>query len=209
MIRRLILLCLVMLAVVSGLTMPPAEAARDTQTYTVQPGDTLWKISLRYQIGLSEIIAANPELSNPDLIYPGDQINIPLLTGIKQMEYQVIQLVNQERTQRGLQPLKPNWELSRVARFKSQDMRDMHYFSHTSPVYGSPFTMIRNFGLSFRSAGENIAAGQATPQQVMNGWMNSPGHRQNILNPSFTEIGVGYASGGGYGHYWTQMFISR
>ncbi|MGN0977744.1 MAG: CAP domain-containing protein, partial [Faecousia sp.] len=80
------------------------------------------------------------------------------------------------------------------------------YFSHNSPVYGTPFQMIRNFGLSFRSAGENIAKGYATPQAVVNGWMNSSGHRANILNANFTHIGVGYVSGG---NYWTQMFLAK
>lgn len=185
------------------------NAQATTDTYTVQPGDTLWLISLKYQIGLTEIIAANPQFKNPDLIYPGDKVKVPLMTGVKEIEMQVIKLVNQERTKNGLRPLAPNWELSRVARFKSEDMRDRQYFSHTSPTYGSPFTMIRNFGLSFTAAGENIAAGQSTAQQVMQGWMNSPGHRQNILNPQFTQIGVGYATGGSMRYYWTQMFIRQ
>jgi uncharacterized YkwD family protein len=99
-----------------------------------------------------------------------------------------------------------NWELSRVARYKSEDMRDNSYFSHTSPVYGSPFQMIKAFGITYRTAGENIARGQRTPEEVVNAWMNSSGHRANILNPSFTEIGVGYAASG---NYWTQMFIGK
>ena len=83
-------------------------------------------------------------------------------------------------------------------------MHDNGYFSHTSPVYGSPFDMIKDFGISYRTAGENIARGQRTPQEVMNDWMNSSGHRANILNASFTQIGVVYVSDG---NYWTQMFI--
>jgi uncharacterized protein YkwD len=84
-------------------------------------------------------------------------------------------------------------------------MRDKGYFSHTSPTYGSPFNMLKSFGISYKSAGENIARGYTTPKAVVDGWMNSPGHRANILNSSFTEIGVGYASG----NYWTQMFIGK
>ena len=79
-----------------------------------------------------------------------------------------------------------------------------HYFSHTSPTYGSPFQMMKAFGLSYRTAGENIAYGQRTPQEVVNAWMNSSGHRANILNSSYTQIGVGYVANG---NYWTQMFI--
>ena len=96
-----------------------------------------------------------------------------------------------------------NRELSRVARYKSQDMKDKGYFSHTSPTYGSPFDMMKKFGITYRSAGENIAKGQRTPQAVVNAWMNSSGHRANILNSSFTQIGVGYVADG---NYWTQMF---
>ena len=88
------------------------------------------------------------------------------------------------------------------------DMRDKKYFSHTSPTYGSPFDMMKNFGISYRSAAENIAAGQTTPQAVVQAWMNSSGHRANILSTN-TCIGVGYAKGGSYGYYWVQMFISK
>jgi spore coat assembly protein SafA/uncharacterized protein, YkwD family len=179
----------------------------DTDEYTVKSGDTLWLISLKYQVGLQEIIAANPQIKNPDLIYPGDKVYVPLFSTIKRIEQEVIRLVNIERANRGLKPLAHNWELSRVARFKSMDMRDRAYFSHQSPTYGTPFEMIRNFGLSYSAAGENIAAGQRTAAAVVQAWMNSQGHRENILNSTYTQIGVGYASGGSMGHYWTQMFI--
>lgn len=179
------------------------------QVHTVSRGDTMWKISVWYQVGLSEIIAANPQIKNPRLIYPGQKITIPNYSGTKNVENQVIQLTNQERAKYGLKPLKANWELSRIARYKSADMRDKNYFSYDSPTYGSPFTMIKSFGLAYRSAGENIAAGQTTPQQVVQAWMNSPGHRANILNSSYTEIGVGYAAGGSQRYYWTQMFIQK
>ena len=186
--------------------MPAVSNA--AQVHTVSYGDSMWKISVWYQVGLSELIAANPHIKNPSLIYPGQKITIPVIAE-KNFENQVIQLTNQERAKHGLKPLKANWELSRVARYKSMDMRDRNYFSHTSPTYGSPFTMIKNFGISYRAAAENIAAGQTTPQQVVQAWMNSEGHRRNILNPNYTEIGVGYAAGGTKRHYWTQMFITR
>lgn len=182
---------------------------KNTDTYIVERGDSLWKIAVKHQVGIHELIAANPQLKNPNQIFPGNKINIPLLTQIKAIEREVIELVNQERVKNGLKPLKANWELSRVARFKSDDMRDRRYFSHDSPTYGSPFTMIKAFGIAYRSAGENIAAGQATAWEVMQSWLKSPGHRQNILNAGFTEIGVGYAQGGNMRTYWTQMFITR
>ncbi len=175
--------------------------------YTVKPGDSLWKIAVKHEIGLSEIISANPQIKNPSLIYPGQKITIPQIDDIKAQENEVIRLVNIERSKRGLQPLKNNWELSRVARYKSQDMADKGYFSHTSPAYGSPFRMMENFGIRFSAAGENIAYGQRTPQEVVNGWMNSPGHRANILSSVYNEIGVGLAVNKNGRKYWTQMFI--
>lgn len=175
--------------------------------YIVKSGDSLWRIAVKYQVGLSEIISMNPQIANPNLIYPGEKLKIPDLQQTKNVENEVIRLVNIERTKRGLKPLKANWQLSRVARYKSMDMRDKKYFSHTSPTYGSPFKMMKDFRINFMMAGENIALGQRTPKEVMNSWMNSPGHRSNILNPRFTEIGVGIAYSKDRGIYWTQMFI--
>lgn len=176
-------------------------------THTVVSGDSLWKIAVRYEVGLSEIKAANPQIKNYDLIYPGQTIHIPTQDAtVQRYEQEVIRLVNEIRAENGLPALTYNWELSRVARYKSQDMKDNRYFSHTSPVYGSPFEMMRSFGIAYRSAGENIARGYATPQAVVNGWMNSSGHRANILNAFFTQIGVGYVAAG---NYWTQMFIGK
>ena len=181
------------------------SASAASLSHTVAKGDTMWKLAVKYETGTQEIIDANPQVSNPNLIYPGQTLTIPQLDStVSAYESEVIRLVNVQRTQNGLKPLTANWELSRVARYKSQDMVENRYFSHTSPTYGTPFQMIRNFGLLFRTAGENIAYGQRTPQAVVNAWMNSSGHRANILNASYTQIGVGYVANG---HYWTQMFI--
>lgn len=173
--------------------------------HTVIKGESLWLIAKKYQVGLGEIIAANPQIKNPDLIYPKQIIEVPLLEkGILDYEAEVIRLTNLKRTQSGLSALKTNWELSRVARYKSQDMHDRKYFSHTSPTYGSPFEMMKKFNIKYSSAGENIAKGQKTPAAVVEAWWNSPGHKANILNASFKQIGVGYVADGSY---WTQMFI--
>lgn len=178
-----------------------------TIQHTVVKGESMWKIAVKYQVGLSEIISANPQVSNPALIYPNQVLNIPLMDeSITSFEQQVIDLTNEKRASRGLKPLNANWELSRVARYKSQDMANNKYFSHTSPTYGSPFNMIKNFGIKYRSAGENIAYGQRTPAQVVNSWWNSAGHRANMLNANYTDIGVGYVANG---NYWTQMFIQK
>lgn len=184
-----------------------AKVSAQTITHTVQPGDSMWKIAVRYEIGLSEIIAANPQITNPALIYPGQKLTVPTIDDVKAQESEVVRLVNAERAKRGLQPMKTNWQVSRVARYKSQDMINKRYFAHNSPTYGSPFNMMESFGVKFSAAGENIAYGQQSPQAVMNSWMNSPGHRNNILSPSFTEIGVGLAKNERGVNYWTQMFI--
>ncbi len=176
-------------------------------THTVVRGDTMWRIAVKYEVGLGEIVNANPHIKNPALIYPGDVINIPSVdSSVLAYEKEVVRLVNVERSKNGLSPLTQDWELCRVARYKSQDMRDRNYFSHTSPTYGSPFQMMKSFGISYKSAGENIAKGYKTPAAVVDGWMNSSGHRANILNSSFTHIGVGFVTDG---YYWTQMFISK
>ncbi|GAA0413334.1 MAG: CAP domain-containing protein [Bacillota bacterium] len=125
---------------------------------------------------------------------------------LSQFEQEVVDLTNQERAKQGLPALKVDTELSKVAREKSKDMATNGYFSHNSPNYGSPFDMMKQFGISYKTAGENIAKGQRTPQEVVNAWMNSEGHRANIMNANFTHIGVGYVE---QGNHWTQQFIGK
>ena len=125
-------------------------------------------------------------------------------TSVLDYEQQVVTLVNAERAKYGLAALTLDETLCGYARVKSQDMHDQSYFSHTSPTYGSPFDMMRAFGVSYRTAGENIAMGYATPAAVVEAWMNSEGHRANILSANYTTLGVGYVADGGY---WTQWFI--
>lgn len=131
----------------------------------------------------------------------------PVVQGeLSQFEQEVIELTNAERSKHGLAPLQADEELSNVARDKSKDMLANNYFDHTSPTYGSPFDMMRSYGVTYQSAGENIAKGQRTPQEVVTAWMNSQGHRENILNGNYTHIGVGHVE---QGNYWTQMFIGK
>ncbi|MFU0832876.1 MAG: SCP domain-containing protein [Oscillospiraceae bacterium] len=120
---------------------------------------------------------------------------------------QVLKLVNEERTSRGLNALTLDASLNKTATLKSEDMANLGYFDHNSPTYGSPFDMMKQFGISYQTAGENIAMGQTSPEQVMTGWMNSEGHRANILNTSFTKLGVGIAQDSSGRYYWTQQFI--
>ncbi|MCJ8014289.1 CAP domain-containing protein [Paenibacillus sp. KQZ6P-2] len=117
---------------------------------------------------------------------------------------EVIKLVNQERAKAGLKPLTENTKLSGMAMDKAKDMYTNNYFDHNSPTYGSPFDMMKKYGISYSYAGENIAKGQKTPTEVMNAWMNSQGHRANILNSNYTQIGVAYYNG-----IWVQEFIAN
>lgn len=114
---------------------------------------------------------------------------------------QVLDLVNQERSKAGLNALSMDGELSKMAMAKAKDMYDNNYFDHNSPTHGSPFDMMKEFGITYQSAGENIAKGQTSPSQVMKDWMNSPGHKANILNKSYTHIGIAF-----YNNEWVQEF---
>lgn len=191
-----------------------------------QRGDSMWKIAKRYKVPFRVILDLNKHYPNPDLIHPNDDIQLPdgqhgqnteqpntgqgmeiaEQAGSTVQADEVLKLVNQERSKQGLKALTLSDELTNVATLKAKDMRDKNYFDHTSPTYGSPFEMMRRFGIQYSSAGENIAAGQKTAQEVMNSWMNSSGHRANILNADYEQIGIGYIEGGSYKTYWVQMF---
>ncbi|MGA9260642.1 MAG: CAP domain-containing protein [Desulfobacterales bacterium] len=136
-----------------------------------------------------------------------------LFVGVAQADFEseVIELVNIERETRNLHPLSYNQELTVAARRHSQDMGDQNYFSHTSQDGREFYERIADAGYDYRSCGENIAAGFATPAAVVDGWMNSDGHRANILDPDYCDIGVGYAAvaGNQYYHHWTQDFGRR
>lgn len=205
--------------------------ASSAQHKVVEKGDSMWKIAEEYNINFHEILRLNKHFLNPHLIHPKDKIEMPdgfvgtstnknsasdnitanskKLTeaGASDQANAVLKLVNAERTKQGLKQLTLSSKLTSVANTKAKDMAVNNYFSHNSPTYGSPFQMMQDFGVTYKSAGENIAAGQRSAQEVMNSWMNSSGHRANILNANFTELGVGYYEGGSYGTYWVQEFI--
>lgn len=123
-------------------------------------------------------------------------------------EARILQLVNSERREAGLKPLGSNNDCTKLARMKSQDMVNNNYFSHQSPTYGSPFDMLKSNGVSYMYAGENIAMNQSA-DAAFKAWMNSEGHRKNILNPNFTELGVGIAPKGNGSNIYTQLFIGK
>ena len=129
-------------------------------------------------------------------------------TNLTSDEWEVFNLINQQRSQNGLSPLKIDYEVQRVARIKAQDMVNNNYFSHTSPTYGSPFNMLNNFKVSYRTAGENIA-GNSSNSAAVTAWMNSSGHKANILNSSFNYTGIGVINGSKYGKTYVQMFIGK
>ena len=123
-------------------------------------------------------------------------------------EQEVFNLINKQRTANGLSALKVDSEVQRVAKIKAQDMVNNSYFSHNSPTYGSPFEMLQSFKVSYKTAGENIA-GNSNNSGAVNAWMNSSGHKANILNSSFNYTGIGVASSPKYGKVYVQMFIGK
>lgn len=225
--KKKLALYAVTIALAFGLATPASAQHCD-----VRKGDSMWKIAKRYHVEFHRVLELNKHFKNQHLIHPRDEVELPDgSTGsgttensgsdnIKEDDQtadrkestqaqEVLKLVNQERSKQGLKALTLSKELNNVATVKSEDMRDNHYFSHQSPKYGSPFEMMQQFGITYRTAGENIAGGQRSAQEVMNSWMNSSGHRANILGKNYTELGVGYVTGGDYGTYWTQEFVGK
>lgn len=129
-------------------------------------------------------------------------------TSVSAYEQKVVELVNVERQKAGLSALTLDSQMSNVARLKSKDMADKNYFAHQSPTYGSAGDMLSQFGIQWSAWGENIASGQRTPEAVVTAWMNSPGHRANIMSTNFSRIGVGYVTNSNGTPYWTQMFAN-
>ncbi|MBE1554742.1 CAP domain-containing protein [Sporosarcina limicola] len=145
-------------------------------------------------------VAPQPKPTTPVATAPTQDASVSAI------EKAVLDLTNVERQKAGLAPLQTDSKLMNSARQKSADMASKNYFSHTSPTYGSPFDQMKTNGITYRSAAENIAMGQRTAEEVVKGWMESPGHRQNILEASYTHIGIGYDKAG---NYWTQQFIQK
>jgi uncharacterized protein YkwD len=159
--------------------------------------------------GLLEVSpTASPTLAPPSSAAPSPTRTTakPAPPGNTSYEDQVVTLVNQERAKAGCKPLTVDSRLVTAARGHSQDMANRNYFDHNTPEGVTPWTRITNAGYHFSTAAENIAAGQTTPAQVMNAWMNSAGHRANILNCDLRNIGVGLAYNAKHTPYWTQDF---
>ena len=155
--------------------------------------------------------AINQTLNKLITIEPGSEESVELPFKVENskpepsLEVQMLEMINQERTSRGLKPLEPDPELVPVARAHSADMFARGYFSHYTPEGEDPFQRMKDAHIRFRTAGENLAL--APTLQIANtGLMNSPGHRANILNPSFGRVGIGILSGGRRGIMVSQEF---
>lgn len=214
-----------MFATIILMQVTPAGA----QHCNVQRGDTMYKIAKEYHVLFHELLKLNRHYPNQNLIHPNDKVELPDgSTGAGTTEsgtgdtnasndetadkdaseqaQAVLKIVNDERAKQGLKALVLDKQLNNVAQLKAEDMKKNNYFDHNSPTLGSPFDLMRSQGVSYRTAGENIAAGQQSAEAVMNSWMNSSGHRANILNKNYTKLGVGFCTGGRMGTYWVQEF---
>lgn len=186
------------------------EPAQAVQRCTVQRhayiricGDW-WEIPLRPG---EELPAQPPEEETPpaEEAPPQEEPDAPEESGgVQEAAEAVTSLVNAARRDAGLSELELDADLCAAAQARAQEIAQS--FSHTRPDGSSCFTILEEFGISYRAAGENIAMGQRTPEEVMDGWMNSSGHRANILNGTFTSIGVGYYVDGAGAAHWVQIF---
>lgn len=129
-------------------------------------------------------------------------------TAMNSDEKEVFDLINKQRINNGLQALKEDGEVQKVARIKAQNMVSNNYFAHESPTYGTPFQMLKKFNISYKTAGENIAANSSNSSAVT-AWMNSSGHKANILNSNYNYTGIGVVSSNRYGKIYVQMFIGK
>ena len=133
---------------------------------------------------------------------------LPVLVSSPTPESQLIDLINAERVRLGLSPLTISPVLMQVAEAHSQDMVNRNFFDHVNPDGQDPSDRLDEAGYDWWACGENIGGGYTTPQAMFDGWMKSPGHKANMLDPDFTEIGLGYVTGGYYHHYWTAVFAT-
>ena len=173
--------------------------------YIVQvEGDYVGAVSKKYV----KAIYPNSNNSGNTENNTGNSSGTQISSNMNSDEKEVFNLINQQRTNNGLSALKVDSEVQRVARIKAEDMVTNNYFSHTSPTYGLPFDMLKSFKISYKTAGENIAANSSNSGAV-NAWMNSSGHKANILNSSFNYTGIGVVNSYKYGKIFVQMFIGK
>jgi uncharacterized YkwD family protein len=190
------------------ITSPAVFNALDYNSADVQevPTSVVNRISTGSPIAMDEAQGSQPTPNNPG--QDNDQVTDPQSGQLTAAERQMLNSVNQERSRRGLELLEVDMRLVRLARKKSRDMIENNYFSHHSPTYGLPFDMLRNAGIRYRTAGENLA-GNPSVSGAHQALMNSSGHRRNILSSKYTKIGIGVVNGGPYGKMFTQLFMDE
>lgn len=177
--------------------------------YVVQtPTDQIGAVSVKYV----RAIKPNNNTSNGNAntsanISTNDDLNEEK-SGASKEEIELLKLINIERTKNGLSELKFDAELQKVAKIKAKDLVDNNYFSHNSPTYGSPFEMMKSFGITYKTAGENIA-GNPTLEGAVTAWMNSEGHKANILSNAYNYTGIGIVDSQKYGKIMVQMFMGK
>lgn len=170
--------------------------------YVVQtPSDQIGAVSTKYV----KKITANASASTNNTNSSNQNTSTSNATD---EEIELLKLINAERKKNGLGELKFDNELLEVARVKAKDLVDNNYFSHNSPIYGSPFEMMKSFGITYKAAGENIA-GNSTLQGAVNAWMNSEGHKANILSNAYNYTGIGIVESPKYGKILVQMFMGK
>ena len=147
-------------------------------------------------------------LSTQNTQSSGNANNVDSGLNLTQDELEIFNLINEKRIANGLKALAIDNEVMVVARDKAKDMVNNNYFAHNSPTFGSPFDMLKKYGISYKSAGENLA-GNSSNQKAVEAWMNSEGHRANILNSSFNYTGIGVVNSNRYGKIYVQMFIGK
>ena len=158
------------------------------------------KLKIFKRLGVS-LLAISLALSAPTVMQAEAKSPVNICS---EQEWEVLKLVNKERTDKGLEPLSVTKSMQSAGKTRAKEL--FTYYSHTRPDGSSCFTALQ--GINYNLAGENIAVGYISPEEVMTGWMNSPGHKANILNGNFSHMGIGYYyNGSGYRHHWTQMFI--
>ena len=176
--------------------------------YIVQvEGDYIGAVSKKYVKAIYPN-TSNSENTGSGTTGAGNSGGTTTLSSMTADEKEVFNLINVQRQNNGLSALKVDDEVQRVARIKAQDMVNNNYFAHESPTYGTPFNMLKSFGISYKSAGENIA-GNSSNQAAVTAWMNSSGHRANILNSSYNYTGIGVINSSKYGKIYVQMFIGK
>lgn len=200
-----------------GKTQPSCGAEKQTQQTTLPQSEPKTEVTTKAPVTQTETKtepktepkteATTRKHTEPTTEVTTQAVSKPQTSPNTDVATSILNLVNRQRSAQGLKSLSLDSALNNAATLKAQDMADKGYFDHTSPTYGTPFQMLKSLGISYRSAGENIAKGQKTPEAVMNAWMNSSGHRANILNSSYGKLGVGYVVKNGT-TYWVQIFTN-